>query len=121
MIRLIIAGSRDFQNYELLEKEFCKFMEGQDTDNITIISGTARGADRLGEQIAFEYQINLEQYPAKWDEYGKSAGYKRNTQMALTATHALIAWNGTSKGTQHMINLAYQHGLTTKVVKYETI
>ena len=123
MHRIIIAGSRDFQDYKLMEKEFCQFMNGEDTENITIISGGARGADRLGEHLAYEYEIDVEVYPANWDKYGKSAGYKRNEQMANVATHALIFWNISKQtpGTKHMIDLADKYKLITKVVKYETV
>ena len=59
--------------------------------------------------------------PADWNKYGKRAGYLRNADMAKEA-HALIAfWDGKSKGTNHMIQLAKQNYLTIKVVLYKSL
>jgi len=59
---------------------------------------------------------------ADWDKYGKSAGYKRNEEMAIYSKEdngVLIAfWDEVSKGTKHMIDLANKHGLKVFVVKY---
>jgi hypothetical protein len=119
-IRIIVAGSRDFSDYALLERELKAYLESvtDSTENITIISGTARGADRLGERFAQEYGLKLERYPADWDRFGKSAGYKRNELMASKATHAMVFWDGISKGTKHMIDLADAKGLEGVVINY---
>lgn len=118
MKKVIIAGSRDFTDYELVKKHFTLWFSGEEEADFTIISGGARGADRLGEQLAYEYGIELVVMPADWDKYGKSAGYRRNEQMAKKGTHLLAFWDGKSKGTQHMINLATAEGLEVTVVTY---
>jgi hypothetical protein len=86
---LIIAGGRDFTDYAMMEKAFAKFMAGIQDTELTIISGTAGGADRLGERIAKEYGLPLLQMPANWDKHGRSAGYIRNAEMAEQGTHLL--------------------------------
>lgn len=92
--------------------------------NVTIVSGTANGADKLGERFAREFSLNLKRFPANWDKYGKSAGYKRNAQMAKYASDSLskkvlIAfWDGKSSGTKHMINLAKERNLEVHIVRY---
>lgn len=103
-MKTIIAGSRTFNDYQFL-KDCC------DIENITqIISGTAFGTDQLGEKYALENNIELIKIPADWS-LGKSAGYKRNVQMAEVAEQ-LIAFNvNNSKGTGHMINIARSKGL----------
>lgn len=99
-------------------------LKGLDTsrENLEIISGVANGADKLGERFAEEYNLKIKKFPANWDLYGKSAGYKRNEQMALYAKEdngVLIAfWDGESKGTVHMIKLARKYDLTTIVIGY---
>jgi hypothetical protein len=133
-MRVIIAGSREFNDYDLLSKEcnkiFCELAQqgcipvsvNESRKFLEIISGTAKGADQLGERFAREYEIPLKKMSANWDLYGKSAGYKRNEQMALYAKEdngVLIAfWDGVSKGTKHMIDLANKHGLRVYVVKF---
>ena len=88
-----------------------------------IISGTANGADRLGEAFALKYGIEVKRFPAQWHKYGKSAGYVRNNIMAQYAAKSdelgvLIAfWDGKSKGTKMMIDLAKKNNL--KVFGFE--
>ena len=101
---IIIAGSRDFTNYEML-KSFLDKMREEVQFNF-IVSGGARGADRLGERYAKENGIELIVMNAEWDKYGKSAGYRRNEDMARIATHLVAFWDGQSRGTMHMIDIA---------------
>lgn len=111
-MKTIIAGSRGFTDYELL-KAACE----QHTIT-TVISGTARGADQLGERYAIEKGIHLTRMPANWNLYGKSAGYRRNMEMADIADQLIAFWDGKSPGTKHMIDIATTKGL--KVFTYGT-
>lgn len=114
MHKLIIAGSREFNNYELLKQTIKPYLH-----NITeVVSGTARGADSLGERFAGEFKIPVKRFPADWNNYGRQAGYLRNVQMAKYATACIVFWDGKSKGTQHMINIAKRYGLKLKIVIY---
>ena len=128
-LRIIVAGSREFKNYDLLRDtlmDYLDFMDDKDVvDNpsqVKFISGTAKGADTLGEQFAYTYEYEVIRFPAAWDIYGKSAGYRRNTEMAKYASEAygvLIAfWDGQSRGTKHMIDLAKRYGLEVHVVNF---
>ena len=116
-MKLIIAGGRDFNDYDMLAKAVDSFI-ALHPDIDTIVSGKARGADTLGERYAKEHNMTVLSFPADWNKYGKSAGYRRNEQMAEEADACICFWNGVSKGTQHMINLARQHSLLVSVVKY---
>ena len=83
MIRIIIAGSRTFNNYPLLKKTLDECISNLETnEEIQIVSGGARGADKLGEKYAKERGYSLKIFPANWDKYGKRAGYLRNNEMA---------------------------------------
>lgn len=122
-IRIIIAGGRDFSNYSLLKQSVDTIVKNFHNENLTIISGTARGADTLGEQYAEEQNLSIRRFPADWDTYGKNAGSIRNAQMATYASEGakgiLIAfWDGKSKGTKNMINEASNKGLIIKIVEY---
>lgn len=112
--RIIVAGSRNFNNYDYLKK-ICDFII--DEEDVVIISGTARGADKLGERYAKEKGFELRLFPAKWDEYGKRAGYFRNVEMAKNADMLIAFWDGESKGTKHMIDIAEKEGLASAVVQ----
>lgn len=83
---LIVAGSRGFNNYPELER-VCDFMLSKkiaEGYSITIISGTANGADKLGEQYAINRGFGLVRMPADWS-LGKRAGHIRNRAMAIKA------------------------------------
>lgn len=128
-MRIIIAGSREFNNYDLLRTEVLKIVKDLklkgfniDKENVQIISGTARGADKLGERFANEFKLKLVQFPADWN-LGKQAGYLRNAEMSKYAKQdkeigILIAfWNG-SNGTKHMIDLANKDNLKTYIIRF---
>lgn len=116
--KVIVAGSRDFNDFHLVIEKLHGFLKGRKAKDITIISGTAKGADRLGERFAMRYGCNLLRMPADWDTYGKSAGYRRNADMADVADACVVFWDGVSKGTGHMIDLAKKKELTLEVVIY---
>ena len=109
-MKIIIAGTRTFTNYQKL-KQTCDYFL-QDQTNIEIVSGAYyRGADKLGEQYAKERGYKLTKFPADWNKYGKAAGPKRNEQMADYADALIAFWDGKSRGTKNMIDLAEQLGL----------
>jgi len=112
--RVIIAGSRDFNDYKILS-EVCDFML-QNKSDITILCGGARGADKLGEKYGLEKGYKIDYYPADWS-LGKSAGYIRNETMAKNADALIAFWDGQSKGTNHMINLAKKYNLKIKIYR----
>ena len=68
-MKVIIAGSRDFNDYELLKKTCDKILINQ--KDIEIVSGGAKGADALGERYANERRYGLKIFLANWDEYKK--------------------------------------------------
>ena len=116
-MKLIIAGSRTFGNYKLLSTHLDDICARFDITEI--VSGTAAGADSLGELYAKEHNIPVKRFPADWKKYGKSAGYRRNALMAQYADACICFSVDDSRGTQHMINLAQQYKLRLRVVKLE--
>jgi hypothetical protein len=117
-MRTIVAGGRDFLDAVVL----CRTLDGWAgtiTSTVTIVSGTANGADKCGEQWATSNGLRVRRFPADWNKYGRSAGYIRNSEMADYAEALIAFWDGKSKGTKHMIDLALDKGLLVKVVKYK--
>lgn len=124
MIRIIIAGSRKFNDYSKMLNKLDELGTHllATMDDIEIVSGHASGADTLGERFAKAYHYPLKIFPAEWDKYGKAAGPIRNEQMAKYAAEAdrgmLIAFPiGESRGTKNMIKLAKQYGLEVNVIE----
>lgn len=119
MYKVIIAGSREFNDYDLMEKEVTSFLFGRRKSETIFVSGTARGADRLGESLAENLGVQVKQFPADWDTHGKKAGYMRNVQMAEYADACIVFMKKDgSKGSQHMIDIAKRKGLDLKVVLF---
>ena len=117
--KVIIAGGRHFNDYELLKERCDYYLQGVlHTHNVIIISGHATGADSLGERYAKEKGLECDTHPADWNRYGKSAGYRRNAEMAASSDALIAFWNGESLGTKHMINLAEKHHLQVEIISY---
>lgn len=117
--KLIVAGGRDFNDYEKLNNEINRLLVNQLKNyDVHIVSGAASGADGLAIKYAALNNKQLWTFPANWDQFGKSAGYKRNVQMAEFSNGLLAFWDGQSKGTKHMIDIARRHGLSVRVIRY---
>ncbi len=110
-MKTIIAGSRSITNIE----DVYNAVHNSNFDITEVVSGIARGVDRLGEQWAKENNISIKRFPAQWNKYGRSAGYIRNAQMANYSDALIAVWDGKSKGTQHMSNFAKKSGLLVYV------
>jgi len=120
--KVIIAGTRSFADYSLLRSSCDKYLsqKGQ-THDIVIVSGMAKGADRLGEQYARERGYQVQQFPADWEKNGRAAGYMRNADMANYSDALIAFWDGQSKGTQNMIETARKKGLAVRVINYANV
>lgn len=112
-MRTIVAGSRTITSL----KDVDDAIHFSNFNPSVIISGGAKGVDSLGEQWAALHSVPLEVYPAEWDKYGRGAGFKRNALMATKADALVAIWDGQSRGTNHMINIAKTMGL--KLFVYE--
>lgn len=110
-MKIIIAGSRSISNIDEVRKAVIdsgfKISE--------VVSGRARGVDRLGERWAAENKIPIRQFPAFWEKYGKSAGFLRNKEMVEYADGLIAVWDGKSAGTEHTILLAEKKGLKVHI------
>ena len=118
-IRLIIAGGRDFNDFDLMIDSLGTFLPDVDLTQLVLLCGEARGADIMGKNIMLQFpDVTIESYPADWNTYPRAAGMIRNTQMAENATHLLAFWDGKSSGTRHMITTAQRMNLITQIIKY---
>jgi hypothetical protein len=108
-MRVIIAGSRTIDDYTLLE---AAIDESSWKDQISVVlCGGARGVDRLGLGYATINNIPVSPFLADWERYGKAAGPIRNEQMAKNADALIAIWDGISKGTKNMIDIAKKYHL----------
>jgi hypothetical protein len=100
-MKLIIAGSRTLD--WITPGHISEYVQALDIPEITtIVSGTARGIDKVGELFAELVGLECARFPANWDLYGKKAGHLRNFEMAQYADALLIVWDGESRGSKNM-------------------
>lgn len=115
MLKVIIAGSRHFTNYNFV-KQHCDFYL-KDQQDVEIISGNAKGVDTLGEKYSLEVlSKEATKFPADWKKHGLAAGFIRNKEMAIYADALIAFWDGMSKGTGNMIKLAKKYNLKIRIV-----
>lgn len=117
--RVIIAGGRAFDDYDLLQTHCLSILKDRITsDRVIIVSGGAKGTDALGQRFAHEHGLYLEIHPADWKKNGKAAGPIRNAEMADVANALIAFWDGQSRGTKSMIELSKRKGLAISCVRY---
>ena len=102
-----IVGSRNFNDYLLLQQvldDFC--LKNQVTK---LVSGGARGADKLAERYAAERKLEIEVLVPDW-KAGRGAGLARNTDIVAKADAVITFWDGVSPGTRDTIRKATKAG-----------
>ena len=112
-MKLIIAGSRTFTDYQCL----CQVLAPDKARITQVITGGAHGADQLGYRWAWKHVIKHQLFRAAWERFGKSAGVRRNFQMAQAGDMLLAFWDGRSAGTRHMISCMQQLGKPCVIVR----
>lgn len=100
---IAIIGSRTFTDYNILTSFIKKFIDPIFIN--LIISGGAKGADKLGERFAQENNIETLIFKPNW-KLGKGAGMIRNKDIIENSDLIFVFWNGISKGTKNSFNLA---------------
>lgn len=134
MRKVIIAGSRTFQDYNLLKNKLDELF----VEPFIIVSGCAAGADTLGERYAIEKNYDIEKHPADWKNlnvpickvrynkygaYNAMAGHNRNAEMldSIKNNHdggcVVVFWDGQSKGTENMIKISQNAGIPVHIVR----
>lgn len=121
---LLVAGSRGFNNYPMLKEKLDYLLQNQSDKEIHIVSGGAKGADTLAEWYAKERGYQMHVFPADWNRFGKSAGYRRNEQMHQFISQfpkrgCVCFWDGSSKGTQHNFDLCKTYGTPLRKIMFQ--
>jgi hypothetical protein len=119
-MKLIIAGSRNYEDYQQF-KVYVDYFTQNIFPNIEIVSGNARGPDKMAIRYAVEHNLNYRIFNADWEGHGKAAGPIRNEQMANYADALLAFWDGKSRGTKHMIDIARLAELKVRVVEIKPL
>ena len=118
---VLVVGSRTFTDYELMKSKLDKLLVNH--SDIVVVSGGAKGADKLAEQYAKEKGYALKVFTAEWSKFGNSAGYKRNEDMhqyisQFTNRGVVAFWDNKSKGTAHSFELSKKYNNPLRVIKF---
>lgn len=116
--RIIVAGSRDFNDYRWFRQTLTEYLVAEHKGkHIAFISGKAkRGPDDMLIQWCRHTPFMCYEFEAQWDVLGKRAGFARNEEMSFEGTHLLAYWDQVSRGTKHMIDQAKERGLIVHIV-----
>lgn len=137
--KLIVAGGRNFNDKELLNRELDKIVDwvkmSRPGYSVSIVSGMAKGADMLGYLYSKENNLKCYEFPADWNNldvegaipkknrFGKTynvvAGHQRNQKMSEFGDALLLFWDGTSTGSKDMLNRMEKAEKPVWVVRYD--
>jgi hypothetical protein len=98
-----ITGSRGYAHPEVVRNFVQRCLP-----ETGIVSGACKNApDRWAVDTAKAMKRPYKEIPADWERYRKAAGFRRNIEIVLAATHVVGFWDGKSRGTRHTIALAF--------------
>jgi len=113
--RIAVVGSRNFTNYEQMKRILKPYLP------FILITGGASGADSLAEQFAVEYDLEVLIHYPEWNKYGRKAAYVRNSFIIRDCEFLIAFWNGHSKGTKMVIELAKKKHKPCRVIRDERV
>ena len=114
---MLVTGSRDWRDVEAIRSALVAVWRkwGCRPDQIVVVQGKARGADRIARAVAIELGMRFEDHPvtsADWERYGLSAGHRRNAVMVAAGARGCIAFPlGESRGTRGCMELCRAAGI----------
>ena len=103
-MKVLVCGGRDFTDREFVYAN----LELNCTGCTELIEGGAKGVDSLAGDWADTTGRKRSTFKARWDLYGKSAGFRRNRQMLEEGSPDLVISFPGGRGTANMVSLAKQ-------------
>lgn len=107
-MRLAIVGSRSITQFDL-----APYIPQDVTE---IVSGGARGIDRVAKRYAEAHNIPLKEFFPDYDSHGRAAPILRDREIIEYADKILAIWDGESKGTHFMIRESHRQNKLLQVV-----
>lgn len=107
-MKLLIAGSRSITDIDISP------YIPKDTEYI--ISGDAKGIDKLAEAYADKMRLSKIIMRPQYERYKRGAPIKRNQKMVDMCDKVLVFWDGVSRGTKHTIDYAKKIGKPIEII-----
>lgn len=119
VIYVVICGSRHYESYWYMARTCDNLLKRYVDEGyrIYIVEGGARGADYLAFLYARRRGFKIITHRANWEEFGKSAGHRRNKAMIDIANLCIAFWDGISPGTKSTITLALGRSIPTRNIQ----
>lgn len=110
-MRVVVTGGRDFWDktkvYEVLDS-----LEGVKV----LAQGGASGADMLSKAWARSRGVSVREFPADWEEFGRSAGPRRNRAMLQEVNPDLVVAFPGGRGTANCVETAKSLGFEVREI-----
>lgn len=122
--RIIVTGSRNWSGQvrrAMMRREIRiaideAIAKGWRRDAIVIVTGDAKGADRMALALSHELRVEQEMHRADWEMRGRAAGPVRNEEMARAGAMLCLAFPlAGSPGTRDMVRRAEKHGIPVRM------
>src|SRR5690606_34433290 len=126
-MRVLVCGSRDFpyEHKHVIEATLNGLLmaHSEPEEPFVVIQGGATGADSMAREWAVVRRaVEMIEFKADWEKYGKKAGFVRN-ELMLKKGKPDIVWGFThkglhqSRGTRHMLAIAREAGVATMLTR----
>jgi hypothetical protein len=117
-MRILVTGSRTWTDIQRVKWELLRVYA---PGNVLVSGHCPRGADAIAEAVWTRLHRGsppLELYPAQWETFGRSAGYRRNKVMVDTNPDLVLAFiKDKSPGATGCVNLALAKNIETRVFR----
>jgi hypothetical protein len=127
-MKILVTGDRLWTNKAVIRKAICaavaEYSPTITGQEITLIHGNARGADRLSAEVALELGLRIKVYDADWEAYGRAAGPIRNRAMIKEEPDIVLAFHNdiaSSRGTKDCILAAKKAKLQVILITESTV
>jgi len=109
-MRLAIVGSRSITSFDL-----SPYIPEDVTE---IVSGGARGIDRVAEKYAKDHNIKYKVFLPDYEGHGRAAPILRDREIIEYSDKILAIWDGESRGTRFMVTESHRQQKLLQVVFY---
>lgn len=102
--RVLVTGSRRWTDAATIRTALVE--QWGDGDAVLVSGACPTGADRIAEMFWTRWGGHVERYPADWTRHGRSAGFRRNTELVTAGHHLPGLHPGSLPRGQHTAQLA---------------
>lgn len=118
MNKIVVIGSKDFNNYELLKRELRLMLSN--VDNVQLLTSDLKGTNKLIAQYSIETNTNFLNYGIDWNRFKGRAPYIVNARMLKDAKALIVFTDGFCKVSQNAIDIANKNDIKVHVVHFKS-